>query len=499
MGAGRSESLLPAAHRALRALLLAALASVAGCGGGAGNSATAFAVSATDPASGDVSIPVSAVFLVTFTRPADLTTVHAGTLKLETAAGGAVPATILTQTFDASNVRLAPTATLAINAIYRLVVSKEIRDRDGSRLAAGVVASFITATPGPTVRPDQLADLGEVLQQPRYLAQAVREPRGAIVLFGGYRSATEVTDTAEVFLPATRSFRQLAARMGSPRAQFTATLLASGKVLIAGGYAAAGGEPLASTELYDPATETFAPGPDLLVARARHAAAELPGSGEVTVTGGVGPGGVALDTGERLLAGAWTMLLGAMERPTFDHALVAADATTLYGSVGNTQGKACLVRNGEIFPRTEFDARFRTVALKLDGARVLLIGGDTRTLAIFDLAAGSTFAGMDLLDERRGAHTATQRGGAFRFLVAGGFNIARAGEPALASLEIVDYIPSGAFGLPDATSFPVPAVELPIPFAGHVAGTTIDGSVLLAGGFAPGGGLHSRRAVLILP
>jgi hypothetical protein len=53
----------------------------------------------------------------------------------------------------------------------------------------------------------------------------------------------------------------------------TATLLASGKVLIVGGYAANG--PIASAELYDPIAKTFSPTGSMQVARARHTATLL--------------------------------------------------------------------------------------------------------------------------------------------------------------------------------------------------------------------------------
>lgn len=59
--------------------------------------------------------------------------------------------------------------------------------------------------------------------------------------------------------------------MDNGRADHTATLLADGRVLICGGFDA-GGRALRSTELFDPGTGAFTPGPDLTAPRADHAA-----------------------------------------------------------------------------------------------------------------------------------------------------------------------------------------------------------------------------------
>lgn len=71
--------------------------------------------------------------------------------------------------------------------------------------------------------------------------------------------------------------------MSTGRAGHTATVIISGKntgkILIAGGVNSDGVNPVAtlsSTELYDPATNTFAPGPKMNWARADAVAIQLP-------------------------------------------------------------------------------------------------------------------------------------------------------------------------------------------------------------------------------
>jgi len=73
--------------------------------------------------------------------------------------------------------------------------------------------------------------------------------------------------------------------MASPRYQHTATLLADGRVLIAGGRSLQ--DPLlATTELWDPTTEAFKPGPPLVVGRFGHTATRLV-DGRVLIVGGI--------------------------------------------------------------------------------------------------------------------------------------------------------------------------------------------------------------------
>jgi hypothetical protein len=72
--------------------------------------------------------------------------------------------------------------------------------------------------------------------------------------------------------------------MVAPRADFTATLLPDGKVLVAGGSGSNG--PLASAELYDPGSRSWTATGDMVTPpRQSHTATLLP-DGKVLVAGG---------------------------------------------------------------------------------------------------------------------------------------------------------------------------------------------------------------------
>jgi len=92
--------------------------------------------------------------------------------------------------------------------------------------------------------------------------------------------------------------------MAQARDTHTATVLPSGKVLIAGGRGAS--PSLASWELYDPAAGTFTQG-QMATERSEHTATLLP-DGQVLIAGGVGPsvwllsGGVTLTGGGVLVS-----------------------------------------------------------------------------------------------------------------------------------------------------------------------------------------------------
>ncbi|HEV2388800.1 MAG TPA: kelch repeat-containing protein [Candidatus Acidoferrales bacterium] len=114
-------------------------------------------------------------------------------------------------------------------------------------------------------------------------------PTGKVLITGGFPGVFDGGDqalaTAELYDPATGTFSPTG-DMGTPRAGHTATLLANGNVLIAGGVMSLDATTtVSSAELYDPATGIFTPTGSMVEAREEHTATLLP-DGRVLIVGG---------------------------------------------------------------------------------------------------------------------------------------------------------------------------------------------------------------------
>src|SRR5579862_3220869 len=114
---------------------------------------------------------------------------------------------------------------------------------------------------------------------------------GKVLLAGGQDANLNVVGASELYVRANAGF-SLSGSMVIPRYRHTATRLFTGKVLIVGGLDA-NGNPIAGAELYDPVAGTFsASSGSLASARYNHTAVLLPdGSGRVLIISGVGASG----------------------------------------------------------------------------------------------------------------------------------------------------------------------------------------------------------------
>jgi hypothetical protein len=122
-------------------------------------------------------------------------------------------------------------------------------------------------------------------------------PNGKVLIAGGSLTASDVLignglASAEIYDPGSKTFSATGS-MNEPRVSHTATLLPSGKVLIAGGRANNPDGPfpatipfgVASAEIYDPSTGLFSPTGSMIQSRATHTAMLL-SNGKVLVIGG---------------------------------------------------------------------------------------------------------------------------------------------------------------------------------------------------------------------
>jgi Galactose oxidase, central domain/Kelch motif len=129
-----------------------------------------------------------------------------------------------------------------------------------------------------------------VMNTARSEATATLLPNGKVLIVGGFAGNTTYLASTELYDPATNTFAAAASTpvMNTARRSATATLLPNGKVLIAGGYSSGLHVDLTSTDLYDPASNTFAPAastPVMNTARDSATATLLP-NGKVLIAGG---------------------------------------------------------------------------------------------------------------------------------------------------------------------------------------------------------------------
>ncbi len=145
---------------------------------------------------------------------------------------------------------------------------------------------------------------------------AVLLPNGKVLVSGGSQATllgVHTLDSSELFDPVNESW-STTGRMARQRALHTATLLPSGKVLVAGGGGAIDG-----AELYDAATGSWTATAPLATGRSDHIAVLLP-TGQVLVAGGQGGSGT-LDSTELYNPATSQWTAGQpMLRPRYGHA-----------------------------------------------------------------------------------------------------------------------------------------------------------------------------------
>jgi hypothetical protein len=170
--------------------------------------------------------------------------------------------------------------------------------------------------------------------------------------------------------------------MNTGRLAHTATLLANGRVLVAGGISSAD-QTIASAELYNPATGMWTVTGSMKVARYGHSAVLLP-SGKVLVAGGITGTSGGMVTAEAELynpsTGKWTRT-GSMEAPRYlqGAALLQNGQVLVAGGISSSVA----IASAEIynpatgqwaFTSSMNDARATQAAL-LENGEVLMAGG----------------------------------------------------------------------------------------------------------------------------
>ncbi len=141
---------------------------------------------------------------------------------------------------------------------------------------------------------DQFTNTAGLMVTARTAHTATLLASGKVLIVGG-RNETGALAAAELYDPATETFTATGS-LNVARYGHTASLLPNGRVLIAGGF---NGDYLSSAEIYDPATGAFTPvSPEMTLAKYNHVAVTLP-DGSVLMTGGRKSDFLVFDVNER--------------------------------------------------------------------------------------------------------------------------------------------------------------------------------------------------------
>ncbi len=324
------------------------------------------------------------------------------------------------------------------------------------------------------------------MTMPRTFHTATLLLDGRVLIAGGnYGSIAggnnRSTNSAELFDPSTGSFSPTGP-MTTGRALHTATLLADGKVLIAGGGFGSNASPN-SAELYDPSTGTFAAIEDMAAA---HSFATLLTNGKVLMSGGApsstanaelydpaagtftAAGDYATPAGlmtATLLADGWVLITGCNPNcgsDTYaDIAQLYDPATDTFSSTGST---------GAAYGRTE---------ILLTNGEVLFAGGVNdngfpyANAQLYDPSTGA-FTPTGDMTKARDNHTATLLPDGTVLIAGGGLDVYGPPPCCVSDQTAESYDPiTGTFG--SVTSMTAGRGY-------HTATLLNDGRVLLAGG-----------------
>jgi hypothetical protein len=261
-----------------------------------------------------------------------------------------------------------------------------------------------------------------------HMAMPLKDDR--VLIVGGYGEDNDVLASAEIYDPATGKFTKTGS-MSTARGEAVEALLPDGRVLVAGGEADPTNRDsrLASAEIYDPARGTFSPTGPMQTARVLAtatvllsgkvlvaggydaqgflASAELydPATGKFTATGSmshnlVGLVATLLKDGRVLVAGGES----ACRSSDPDHVCVGVESSSaeLYDPATGKFTKTGSMSWGRILP---------TATLLNDG-RVLITGGFSHATGpndsaeLYDPSTGS-FSDAGSMGAPRGYHTAT--------------------------------------------------------------------------------------------
>ncbi len=340
-----------------------------------------------------------------------------------------------------------------------------------------------TATPTPTPTPTPAAapswSITGNLNTARYEHTATLLPNGKVLVAGGQSSLIPpfvALNSAELYDPATETWSSTGSLV-TARAKHTATLLPSGKVLVAGGHNYNPG--LISAELYDPATGAWTVTGNLNLEHVGHTATLLPNGNVLVVQGFVLPELYNPATGR------WSYTGDPNEGRTYHTASLLPNGKVLVAG-GGTGPDLDVTNSAQLYDPASGTwnvtgdlntSRAFHMANSLSNGKVLVTGGfdqyqgyySTKSAELYDPATGIWSSTGDL-NTGRGYHTATTLAGG-KVLVAGG-----------SPVEGLPHITNSAELYDPATGTWSNIATLNVARYSHTATLLPNGKVLVVGG-----------------
>jgi hypothetical protein len=204
---------------------------------------------------------------------------------------------------------------------------------------------------------------------------------GKVLIAGGMKSEDDFSASAELYDPATGNFSATKTNMISRRVGHTATRLPDGKILLVGGWIG-GWENATAAEIYDPVTDSFTRTGSLQFGRADHTATLLK-NGKVLIAGGAS-GRKQLQDCELYdpQTGSFTPAASLLEVRGGHTAALLPDGRVLLA--GGQSGRGKVLASAEIYdPKSNQctatgvmkAVRYKHAAVSLANGQVLLVGG----------------------------------------------------------------------------------------------------------------------------